>query len=34
MISQVKNAMDCAAKFAAKVCSLEGAFGYGTAIID
>ena len=34
MIAQLKHAMDCGAKFAAKVCSLEGAFGYGTAIID
>ena len=33
MIAQLKHAMDCGAKFAAKVCSLEGAFGYGTAII-
>lgn len=30
----ITHAMDCGAKFAAKVCSLEGAFGYGTAIID
>lgn len=34
MIKRLIVAMDCGAAFAAKVCCMEGAFGYGTAIVD
>lgn len=34
MQMRLVRAMECGAKFAAKVCAMEGAFGYGTAIVD
>lgn len=34
MRERLLHAMGCGAKFAAKVCGMEGAFGYGTAIAE
>lgn len=34
MRERLLNAMDHGARFAAKVCGMEGAFGYGTPIVD
>lgn len=34
MISRIRKAMEAGARFSAEVCGLEGAFGYGTEIVD